>query len=190
MSIILGRVILWATLFTGMSCAAHSVDRQAFLAPSTVPVTCHRIFSPTSSVTFGASRVLPLSPSNGTSHQVLTLYAKKGKTDKPREPFAGSDDIMNKGYISCSSLFSDNTLELTMEDMAAREVDFEHYKSRSVSHLRKVGIVAASVVTVGLLYTAMNALKAMMNQQHEKLSSNRYDGASAPSDGGFHSDGE
>lgn len=97
MSIILGRVILWATLFTGMSCAAHSVDRQAFLAPSTVPVTCHRIFSPKSSFMFGESRGLTLSPSNETSHQVLALYAKKGKSDKPREPFAGSDGIMNNG---------------------------------------------------------------------------------------------
>lgn len=78
--------------------------------------------------------------------------------------------IYVKVTIIYRQLFSDNALELTMEDMAARELDFEEYKNRSMGHLRKFAIFAASVVTVGLVYTCMNLLKGALNQQHEKVS--------------------
>ncbi|GIX63725.1 LysM peptidoglycan-binding domain-containing protein [Babesia caballi] len=67
------------------------------------------------------------------------------------------------------ALFSDRALELTFEDMAAREADFHRYKSRSLDRLRTKGVYIASLIVFGVLCCGLVLLRDVMNNMHAKV---------------------
>ncbi|GBE60725.1 hypothetical protein, conserved [Babesia ovata] len=152
-------VLSWAFLYS--ECCARATGRRAFLAPglwSLSPVstkTSARWISPIRDQDSTVS-----SGWKGSRHGLIPLSARM----EHEEPFAGSDSLLDK-----RSMFSDTALELTLEDMAAREADFERYKNSSLSHFRNIGAVVASVITVGALYGALSMLRGMLNQQHANV---------------------
>ncbi|CDR94088.1 hypothetical protein BBBOND_0103980 [Babesia bigemina] len=168
----LGWVLSWAFLYS--ECSARAAGRRAFLAPalwSPYPVL------PKTSTAWGSSArdqdSTVSSGWKGSRRGLTTLCARM----KHEEPFAGSDSLLDK-----RSMFSNTALELTLEDMAAREADFERYKNSSLSHFRNIGAVVASVLTVGALYGALSMLRGMLNQQHANLRADRYGSLTPHSD--------
>ncbi|KAG6440120.1 putative integral membrane protein [Babesia bovis T2Bo] len=85
------------------------------------------------------------------------------------EPFAGSMELLDN-----SDLWSDSALDLSFQDMAAREVDLHSYQYQSGNTFRRIGAVAASVLIVGVGYGTLSLIRAYFNQQQAKLRAERY----------------
>ncbi|GFE54904.1 hypothetical protein BaOVIS_023080 [Babesia ovis] len=86
-----------------------------------------------------------------------------------KEPFAGCSELLHN-----SSIWSDNALDLSFEDMAAREVDIHNYESRSLGQVRRLGAVVASALIVGAIYGTLTIIRSFLNQQQAKLRADRY----------------
>ncbi|KAK2195534.1 hypothetical protein BdWA1_003210 [Babesia duncani] len=159
-----GSHYLFLLIFSSYFKYTECLDKRAFVISSPLVIPCIR--NSTVQYPRDENKVYTYHKGFKDHHLKSSNALQAHKTSENREPkkFAGFDDVFNSKF-----LFSKSTMELPLEDLAAREADYVQYESKSNTRWRQFITVAASAVAVGILYKALSLIKVALEKQYQEV---------------------